>query len=81
MTKYIKNNPERLRKIIMINMLLGVALFITMFFLIITGQYANITERLHNEAIMNAVAIGGLLYASFFFLIDTLAVPLLQSDK
>ncbi len=81
MPTIIKNNPERVRKFMWLNIALGATLFAVMFFFIITGQYEDLAVRTQTEVLLNNTAIGGLLYAAFFFILDAFTAPHLQTQK
>ncbi|MDH5190849.1 MAG: hypothetical protein OEW89_06335 [Gammaproteobacteria bacterium] len=81
MPTIIKNNPQHIRKFMWLNIGIGVTLFVVMFLLIMTGQYENLTARIETEMLLNSVAIGGLLYSAFFFILDLFAAPHLQTEK
>ena len=81
MPKIIRNNPEHVRKFMWLNIALGVSLFAVMFFFITTGQYENLAVRTQNEVLLNNTAIGALIYAAFFFILDAFTAPHLQTQK
>lgn len=61
------NQDVRLRRIFRINMLFGFIVAAVSVYLILTGHYDNLQQRVMAEAVMNKVAIGGLLYVVAFW--------------
>ena len=67
----------KMRLVLHMNMLLGLLAVAIAVGLIITGEYANLTARQAAEAVLNRIAVGGLLYVVIFWLIDTFTKPFL----
>jgi hypothetical protein len=44
------------------HMAVGVVLIAAALYVLITGRYENLAARQHTEALLNALALGGLLY-------------------
>jgi hypothetical protein len=57
----------RLKRIFRINMLVGFIVAAASVYFILTGHYDNLQQRLGTEAVLNKVAIGGLLYIVAFW--------------
>ena len=81
MPEIIKNNPGYFRKVMRMNVFLGLILFAAMFFLIVTGQYENLAARMEAENLLNAFAIGGLLYSALFFILCRFTSPHIHTTK
>ncbi|MDH5435621.1 MAG: hypothetical protein OEX83_02570 [Gammaproteobacteria bacterium] len=81
MPKIITNNPDYFRKLMRLNVFFGLILFAAMFFLIVTGQYENLAARMETENLLNAFAIGGLLYSALFFILCRFTSPHLVASK
>lgn len=67
--------PGCMHKVLRTNIVLGVILFSIAVYLIITGEYANLATRQQSEALLNALAIGGLLYSAFNWFLDLALNP------
>ncbi|HEX5635510.1 MAG TPA: hypothetical protein VFY78_00355 [Gammaproteobacteria bacterium] len=57
----------KLKRIFRINMLIGFLVAAVSVYMILTGHYDNLQQRLGAEALMNKVAVGGLLYVAGFW--------------
>ena len=71
--------PNCVHKLLRTNMFLGVILFAIAVYLIITGEYVNLAMRESAEAVLNALAIGGLLYTAFNWFLDLALNPEFKS--
>ncbi len=60
-------NELTLKKLFRVNMLLGMLVVAGSVYFMLTGHYDNLQQRLDAEAVMNKVAIGGLLYVVGFW--------------
>ena len=60
-------NELTLKKIFRVNMLIGMMVVAGSVYFILTGHYDNLQQRLGAEAVMNKVAVGGLLYVVGFW--------------
>jgi len=61
---------KRLHQIFMANIVLGLVVFMTAVYLMITGEYASLAMRQETEAILNALSVGGLIYSVVFWYLD-----------
>ncbi|MDH5445090.1 MAG: hypothetical protein OEY52_05995 [Gammaproteobacteria bacterium] len=63
------------RRILRLNILLGLTAFLTGFFMIATGDFSSLSESKAEVAMYNRIAIGGLLYAAVFWMYCMLSKP------
>lgn len=73
--------PGCVHKLLRTNILLGIALFSIAVYLIVTGEYATLELRKQSEAVLNALAIGGLLYSVFNWFLDLALNPEFKSSR
>lgn len=57
----------KLKRIFRINMLIGFLVAAASVYFILTGHYDNLAQRITAEAMMNKIAVGGLLYVAGFW--------------
>ena len=57
----------KLKRIFRLNMAIGFLVTAVSVYLILTGHYDNLQQRIGAEAMMNKVAVGGLLYVAGFW--------------
>ena len=63
------------RRLLRVNVFLGLLVFVVAFALSISGEYASLGERKAADTLFNYAAIGGLLYAAFFWIFCVLSKP------
>ena len=63
------------RRILRVNVLLGLVVFITAFILMINGDYSNLAERKAADSIYNTIALGGVLYAVVSWMFCVMSKP------
>jgi len=63
------------RRILRLNIVLGLLVFIVAFVLNITGEYNDLAARQSAESILNNAALGGLLYAAFSWIFCVMSKP------
>lgn len=63
------------RRILRINIVLGLLVFVVAFGLNISGEYNNLGELKAADSVFNFVTIGGLLYAAFSWIFCALSKP------
>lgn len=63
-----------LHKLFNLNMLVGLLVFATTVYFIITGSYDSLQARMQSEALLNVLSIGGLIYTAAFWYIKTFAI-------
>ncbi len=64
------------RRLLRINILLGLLVFAIAVGLSITGEYSSLAERTAAEQVYNLFAIGGLLYSAFSWIFCVMSKPL-----
>lgn len=74
-------HPDRLHKILLANMALGIAVFAAAVYFMITGEYANLVARQAQEAMLNKVALGGMLYVAVSWYLDQFYRPTLAEPS
>jgi presenilin-like A22 family membrane protease len=57
----------KLKRIFRVNMAIGFLVTAISVYLILTGHYDNLQQRIGAEALMNKIAVGGLLYVAGFW--------------
>lgn len=57
----------KLKRIFRVNMAIGFLVTAISVYLILTGHYDNLQQRIGAEAMMNKIAVGGLLYVAGFW--------------
>jgi hypothetical protein len=67
--------PGCAHKLIGANIALGILVFIVAVYFIISGEYANLETRKSTETLLNAAAIGGLIYSVAAWYLDLLIHP------
>ena len=67
-----------MRGIFKANMLFGVIAFAVAVYFTVTGHYHNLAAREAAEAVLNRIAIGGLLYVALFWFADVFSRPFLS---
>lgn len=65
----------RRRRILRINIFVGLAIFAAAFFRIATGDFGSYNEAKSAETMYNIIAISGLLYAAFLWMYCMLSKP------
>ncbi len=63
------------RRILRMNILVGLLVFAAAFVLNISGEYSNLSELKDANAMFSFIAIGGLLYAAFFWIFCVMSKP------
>ena len=63
------------RRILRSNILLGILVFAVAFGLNISGNYSSLGELEAADSLFNFAAIGGLLYAAFFWIFCVMSKP------
>jgi hypothetical protein len=63
------------------HMLAGVVLFAAAMYLMITGRYENLAARQHTEALLNTLALGGLIYTVMFWYLHQFVRPLSSASR
>lgn len=61
------SQDAKLKRIFRINMLIGFMVAAVSVYMILTGHYDNLQQRMGAEALMNKVFVGGLLYVAGFW--------------
>ena len=74
-------NELTLKKIFRINMLIGMMVVAGSVYFILTGHYDNLEQRLGAEALMNKIAIGGLLYLVGFWYMCVFRKQIFSKDN
>lgn len=72
---FLQTRSSRLRTLLVSGMIAGVAVFAVGVYFIITGEYASLTERQATEALLNKLAIGGLLFSTANWYVDQFLRP------
>ena len=67
--------PGCAHKLLGANIELGILVFIVAVYFIISGEYANPETRKGTETLLNAAAIGGLIYSVAAWYLDLLIDP------
>ncbi len=67
---------SRLHKLLVSTMALGVVVFAVAVYFMVTGEYANLAARQTTEALLNKVAIGGLMFSAAAWYVDQFARPI-----
>jgi len=62
------NTLSKLKKVLRINMLLGVLVTIVSTYLMITGTYDNIQQREAQEMLLSIIALSGIFYTFVLWL-------------
>ncbi len=73
MTMSAKN--KRLHQIFMANIVLGLVVFMTAIYFMITSEYASLAMRQETETMLNALSVGGLIYSVVFWYLDLYLNP------
>ncbi len=63
------------RRILRMNILIGLLVFAAAFVLNISGEYSNLGELKEANSMFGLVAVGGLLYAAFFWIFCVMSKP------
>ena len=63
------------RRILRINVGLGLLVFTMAFFFMVTGDYSSLSERKAADSLLNYVALGGVLYAAFAWMFCVMSKP------
>lgn len=63
------------RRLLRVNIFLGLLVFVVAFALSISGEYASLGELKAADTLFNYAAIGGLLYAVFSWIFCVLSKP------
>ena len=63
------------RRILRINVVAGLFIFVVAVVLSITGEYSNIADRKIAETMLNYIAMGGLLYAASSWIFCVMSKP------
>ena len=63
------------RRILRVNIILGLMVFIIAFGVNISGEYSNLMELKAADAVFNYIAIGGVLYSAISFIFCTMSKP------
>ncbi len=63
------------RRILRLNVLTGLLVFVVAFGLNISGEYSDLGELQAADSMFNFVAIGGLLYAAFSWMFCVMSKP------
>lgn len=63
------------RRLLRINIFIGLLVFVVAFGLNISGEYGSLGELEAADSIFNFVAIGGLIYASFSWIFCVMSKP------
>lgn len=74
-------NQDRLHKLLTANMIFGVAACGAAIYFMITGEYTNLPARQTTEALLNKVALGGLLYSAAAWYLDQFVRPILRTSQ
>lgn len=69
------SQPDRWHQLLLANMALGLILFAAAVYMMIAGEYANLLERQTQEALLNKLALGGLLYGTLAWYVDRFFRP------
>ena len=64
------------RRILRFNILLGLLIFVTAVALSLTDEYSSLADREASEAVLNYIAVGGVLYAAFSWMFCVMSKPL-----
>lgn len=60
-------NETRMKRLFRVNMLIGVLVTAAAVFMMLTGHYENLQQRLAADKILNFMVVGGLLYSVGFW--------------
>lgn len=63
-------NSKRLHQIFVANIVLGLVVFMTAVYFMITGEYANLAMREETETFLNVLSVGGLIYSVMAWYLD-----------
>ncbi len=72
---------RRFHHLLLLNVIGGLLLFAVMTYFIVTGEYASLAERKSMEALLNTLAIGGLIYSAVIWMLDYFVYPLLTNQR
>ncbi len=72
-------NGDRLHRILIISMAVGVAVFAAAVYFMITGEYVSLLARQQHESLLNSVALGGLLFSAAAWYLDQFFRPIIQA--
>lgn len=75
----LKKNPCRIYTFLMGNVALSLLVLGIVVYFIIVGEYSNLHDRNAAEAVLNAISLGSLLYASIVLVIALMVKPFLCS--
>ncbi len=76
MSKFCKSRC--MHKLLQTNIAVGLLVFITAVFFIISGEYASLETRQHAESLLNITAFGGLMYSVISWYLDLAIHPQLS---
>jgi hypothetical protein len=63
------------RRLLRINVFLGLLVFVVAVGLSLTGEYSSLAERQAAETVFNYVALGGVLYAALSWMFCVMSKP------
>lgn len=75
------HNQDRLHNLLTANMIFGVAACGAAIYFMITGEYSNLPARQATEALLNKVALGGLLYSAAAWYLDQFVRPIMRNTQ
>ena len=63
------------RRILRMNVLAGLLVFVVAIGLSLTGEYSNLADRQSAESLFNFIALAGVLYAAFSWMFCAMSKP------
>ena len=63
------------RRLLRINIFIGILVFIVALGLMVTGEYSNLAERQAADAVFNYFALGGIFFAIFSWMFCIMSKP------
>lgn len=67
--------PGCIHKLLQTNIVVGILIFVTAVFFIISGEYASLETRQQTETLLNIAAIGGIIYSVVAWYLDLIINP------
>ncbi len=74
-----RKHCKHLQTFFRLNIALGLVAAVTAIWFLVTGEYANLAERRHMEAILNAVVVGSIVYSVAGWFISLYFQPRLEA--
>ena len=75
------NKSTRNCLLVRANIVIGLVLSVIGIIAIMFGSYDNLAARQTSESLLNALAVGGLVYAAVFWMIKSLGLPCRMRER